>query len=333
MAKHLSKEMYTEGSRKGVTFTEILEGVSPSKIEGLDAFDCALMERGINAKRGTVEQFYASTEDSILFPEFINRNVRIGLTQSNQTEVTPEDLIATTTFIDGQLYEAVNAEFNDEEVKFKRISEGVKFPTVTISKAKKEICLVKLGVKLDAPYEVLRRIKLPLLATHVQLLGRRLRQTLVAVAVHTLINGDGNSNQATIRQRTMNYTTLVEFLVSMSSWTPSVWFARKELIKELLLLPELQGTGLFDTSAGGIAKLLGNPLKKFEWRPDSLGDNLLFQVDKTAALELIKEVGSELTETDKVISRQTENTVISLVIGMSKIFDEAAVIFEKSAGQ
>ncbi|MBK5274596.1 MAG: hypothetical protein JJE30_06045 [Desulfuromonadales bacterium] len=333
MAKHLSKEMYSEASRTGVTFTEILGTVSPSKIESLDAFEFALMERGINPKKGTVEQFYTSTENSILFPEFINRNVRIGLTQSSKKEVVPEDLIATTVFIDSGLYEAVKAEFSEKEVEYKRISEGAKFPSVTISKGDKEIRLVKIGVNLNAPYEALRRMKLPLLATHIQLLGRRLRQTMVAIAVHTLVNGDGNGNQATINQRAMSYATLVEFLLAMSPWESTIWFAKKELIEELLLLPELQGSGLFNTSEGGLAKLLGNPLKKFEWPKTDLGNNQLFQVDKNAALELIKEAGSELAETDKVITRQTEQTSISLVFGMSKIFDEAAIIFEKLVQQ
>lgn len=331
MTKHLSKEMYDEASRKGMTFTEILGTVSPSKVEGLDAFEFALMERGINPKKGTVEQFYTSTDNSILFPEFINRNVRIGLTQSSQKEVVPEDLIAATSFIDGGLYETIKAVFSKKDVEYNMIFQGASFPSVTISKGDKEIHLVKIGVSLNASYEVLRRMKLPLLSTHIQLLGRRLKQTKVAMAVYTLVNGDGNGNPATVSQRVMSYATLVEFLLAMSPWESTVWFAKKELIAELLLLPELKDSGLFNTSGGGIAKLLGNPLKKFEWPDTDLGNNQLFQVDKNAALELVQEAGSELVETDKVITRQTEKMTISLVLGMSKIFDEAAVIFEKPA--
>lgn len=333
MAKQLSKDMYTEASLRGMTFTEILEAVSPSEVEGLDAFEFALMDRNINLKMGTVEQFYTSTDNSILFPEFINRNVRLGLTQTSQKEVTLEDLIASTSFIDSGLYEDIKAKFSDKEVEYKKISEGVAFPSVTISKSNKEIHLVKIGVSLDASYEVLRRMKLPLLKAHLQLLGRRLRQMMVAMAVHTLIKGDGTGNPAVISQRVMNYATMVEFLLTMTPWESTIWFAKKELIAELLLLPELKDSGLFDTSNGGFAKLLGNPLKKFAWDQTDLGNDQLFQVDKNAALELIKETGSELVETDKVITRQTEKTAISLVLGFSKIFDEAAVIFEKSAPQ
>ncbi|TLN09903.1 hypothetical protein FDZ71_09550, partial [bacterium] len=77
--KRLIKEMYAEARKRGITFSELLAQESPSQMEGLDAFEFALMERDINLKRDTVERFYRTKEDSILFPEFINRNVRIGI--------------------------------------------------------------------------------------------------------------------------------------------------------------------------------------------------------------------------------------------------------------
>lgn len=332
MAVTITKEIYTEAGRKGLTMSEHLEKERPSEMEGLDAFEFALAERDINLRRDTVEKFYRTSDDRVLFPEFINRNIRIGMVGLGKKDVTLADLVATDITIDGGVYETIKAEFDNKKLDFKRIAEGADFPTVTMGIGKQSIRLGKIGIALQATYEVLRRMKLPLLSIHMQLIGKRLAKKMVAYAVYTLVNGDGNTNPAEKTSKALEYANLLEYDLAMDDWEATLWFCKKAMIQKLCLIEEFKDTRLFDTArTGAWVTPFGNPVKKFNWTDSTLGDGQILQVDKSAALELIKESGAELIETDKVIDRQFEKTVASQVMGFSKIFTEACLVFEEAA--
>ena len=329
MAK-LVRDMYKLARTQGKTFSELLEEQAPSQNKNLDAYQFACSERGISLN-DTVEKFYRSTDDSILFPEFINRNVRIGIAGLGRFDLTLEELIATTTTIDSGVYESVNAEFDAKNLDFKRVTEGAPFPTVSIKSGKSTIKLAKLGIGLDVSYEVLRRMKLPLLAIHMQLIGQRLAKRNVAYAMYNILEGDGNNNAApSTGAIALSYDALLDFFLDMEVWEATVWTAKKALLKSILKLTEFKDPLLFDTAkTGELAKAFGHNIKRFNWTETALGDNKLVAVAKNAALEMIKESGAELIETDKVIDKQLEKTVISNVVGFSRIFKEAAYVFEK----
>ncbi len=333
MAVKLAKEMYQQARQKEMTFSELLAIENPSKLEGLDAYEFALYERDINLKKDTVEKFYRTTEDSILFPEFINRNVRIGIAGLGRLDLTLDELIATTTTIDSGVYEAAQAEFDNKNLDFKRVVEGSPFPTVTIKAAKSTIKLAKIGLSMDVSYEVLRRMKLPLLAIHMQLIGQRLAKRNVAYAMYNIINGDGNNNAAPQTAPTaLSYEALLDFYLDMDNWEATVWAGKKALLKSVFNLAEFKDPLLFDTAkTGDLAKAFGYNIKRFNWTETALGDDMLVAVAKNAALELVKESNAELVETDKIIDKQTEKTVISQVLGFSRIFTDAAKVFKKAA--
>ncbi len=329
----IEKEMYAEAGKKGLTLSQHLEAARPSEEEKLSAYEFALFEQDINLNKDTVERFYRTSDDRVLFPEFINQNIRIGMVGLGKKDLNLEDIIATTTTIDGGVYETVKAEFSNKNLDFKRIAEGAQFPTVRMSIGKQSIRLAKIGLQLEATYEVLRRMKLNLLSIHMQLIGKRLAKKMAAYGVYTLLNGDGNANAAEKLTEELNYAKLMEFDLDMDDWEASVWFAKKAMILKLGLVSEFKDSNLFDTAkTGAYATPFGNALKKFNWKDTTLGDNQIFQVDKSATLELVKESGAELVETDKVIDKQFEKTVASQVIGFSMIFSEACRVFEEGAG-
>lgn len=329
MAVRMAKEMYSTAAKAGITLTEYLEQERPSEIEGLDAFEFALFDQKINLKTDTVERFYQTIDDRVLFPEFVNRNIRIGMVGLGKKDLTFGDIVATEQTIDGAVYETIKAVFDNKNLDFKKVGEGAAFPTVKMTVGKTPVRLGKIGLELDATYEVLRRMKLPLLSVHMQLIGKRLAKKMVAFAVHVLVNGDGNANPADKVTKTLSYGNLLDFDMIMDDYEATCWFAKKAKIQSLCLLDEFKDTRLFDTARSGAwASPFANTLKKFNWAESSLGDNQIIQIDKSAALEFLKESGAELIETDKVIDKQLEKTVISQVIGFSKIFNEAAHIFE-----
>lgn len=327
--KKFEKEMYQEARLKKMTFSELLHELAPSTMQGLDAYEFALYERDINLKHDTVEKFYRTKDDAVLFPEFVNRNVRMGIAGLTRFDLTMDDVVATTTTIDAGVYDTVNAQFDNKKLDFAKVAEGAPFPTVTITSGKNTVRLAKIGLKLNASYEVLRRMKLPLMAIHLQLIGKRLAKRQVAYAMYNILNGDGNANAAPATAATaLSYNALLDFFLDMDTYEGSVMTARASDMKSLLHLAEFQNPLLFDTArTGNVPPAFGLPLKRFNWSETTLGNKLITLIDKTAALELVKENGAELIETDRVIDQQFENTVISQVIGFSRIFTDAAKVF------
>jgi HK97 family phage major capsid protein len=244
-------------------------------------------------------------------------------------DLTIEELIATTTTIDSGVYETVKAEFDTKKLDFRRIAEGSPFPTVTITSGKNSIRLAKIGLAMDATYEVLRRMKLPLMAIHMQLIGKRLAKRMVAYAMYNVISGDGNDNAAPQADpASISYDNLLDFFLDMDAWEATLWTAKTATLKKILKLDEFKDSRLFDTAAtGNLARIFGYQVRRFNWTETTLGDGMVIQLDKSAALELVKENGAELVETDKVIDRQLEKTVISQVVGFSRIFADAAKVF------
>lgn len=331
MAMKLCREMYGQARNLGITVTELLQQENPSEEKNLDAFEFALMKQDINLKTSTVERFYRTEEDIYLFPEFINRNIRVGLAGLTPIDLTLEDIVATTTTIDSGVYDTFKTEFEEKKLDFSRVAEGGMFPSVSIKSAKNSIRLAKMGLKLNASYEVLRRMKLPLFAAHLQLIGQRLAKRNVAFGMYNIYNGDGNDNAAPATAPTaLSYNALLAFHLKMDRFSPTVMTAKVDDMISVLSLPEFQTPYIFKTAATGeMATPFGCPLKRFNWTETNLGDGTVTCISKSAALELVKESGAELIETEKVIDKQLQDTVISNVIGFSRIFAEGAKVFTK----
>jgi len=326
----LEKEMYTEAKSRGISFTQLLNTLDPGD-KDLDAFEKQLMEHGLNisgSEVSLVEDFYKTNESKVLFPEFINRQVLLGM-ELGRNECRLDDLIASTQDIDSVAYQSVSASYETGERGAFRVGEKAAFPTTVISFADKTIKLVKFGHKIEATYEVLRRMNLPQLSIHLQLIGRRLRRDMVEWALDVIVNGDGNSNSAPVFDlTTLNYDNLIDFDMEWSDYEADIWVGSKAAVVAILKLTEFKDpqAGFNYQATGKLISPLGVILRKFS----TVAANSLIAVDKSAALEMIREAGSQLTEVDKVIDHQFEDTVISQVAGFAKIYTNASRVWDYS---
>ena len=91
----LEKGMYHEGGR---SFTQVLEKLDPSEqykgtaLEGMDAFQRQLKRFDIKVKGAgsdMVDKFFATTQSSVLFPEYIARAVTVGMEETNILPTSP----------------------------------------------------------------------------------------------------------------------------------------------------------------------------------------------------------------------------------------------------
>ena len=330
MKLKLEKGMYAEAKKQGISFTRFLHTLDPGD-EKLDAFEKQLMEHGIRvsgSEVSLVEDFYKTTDSRVLFPEYINRQVLLGM-ELGRNECRLDDLVANTREIDSVTYQPVQAQTAANERGAFRVGEAGEFPSTTISFADKSVKLIKFGHRVDVTYEVLRRMAIDQLSVHLQLIGRKLRRSMVEWALEVLVNGDGNSNPAPVfSQSTLNYNNLVDFDMEWSDYEANVWVGRKDTVAAILKLSEFKDpqAGFNYQATGKLISPLGVTLRKFS----TIAANTLVGVDKSAALEQIRESGSQLTEVDKIIDKQLQNSVISQVAGFAKIYTEACRVWDYS---
>lgn len=297
----------------------------------LDAFEIQLMEHGLKMSGSEVslaEDFYKTDDRKGLFPEWINRQVLIGM-DLGRNACQLSDLIASTREIDASSYMSISATFTAGKRGAYRVAEGAEFPTIKIAEAEKPIKLEKFGHKVNLTYEVMRRMAINQLAVHMQKVGRRLRDDMVEWALYVLVNGDGNSNPAPVNSvTTLNYNNLIDFDLLWEDYEADVWVMAKAGVATLLKLTEFKDpqAGFNYQATGKLVSPIGVTLRKNA----TVAANTLIGVDKSTALEMVREAGSQLTEVDKIIDKQIESSVISQVAGFSKIYTNACRVWDYS---
>jgi len=333
----LEKGMYADAASQNLTLTDFLaklekdKGYVPPKDAKLDAFERQLKAHGIKISGrqvSLVEDFYKTSSSTVLFPEFINKNVRLGM-EKVRNECVLDDIVAVTFSIDSGSYNSITGTIDDAETGGRRVGEGAEFPVITITIGEKPIKLVKIGHRVKTSYESIRRMSVNRLAAHFQLVGARLRRNKVAWAIDVLINGDGNSNPAPVfSQSTLNYNGLVDFDFEFEDFEPTVYIATKEGAKAILKLTEFKDplAGFNYQKTGELVSPMGVTMR----RHSSVAADSLIGVDKGSALEMAMETGASLIETERVIDQQFEKAVISEVIGFSKIYTNACRIWDYS---
>lgn len=332
---NLDKGVYEDARKAGLTLTEQLEKLDPSKeYEGtslgkMDAFERQLKHHGLKIGRGSaclVSDFFKTSQSSILFPEFVSRNVRLGMGRG-KFEATIDEIAATTTQVDSGKYEGIEFDISTSQIDHKRTAEGAIFSKVTGRTKEKAINLTKIGIQIESSYEALRRTKTNVLAVTLQAIGVRLGRMQVSEAISALINGDGNTNPAAdvgiATPGTLTYADLVNLELAFDEGFESkLLIGTKTTMKKVMNLAEFKDALIAAQwlKDGTPQTIFGNLLRINSGVPE----DVILAIDNAAALELAEERGASLVETDKLIDKQFEKTVISKVVGFNKLFTGAS---------
>lgn len=329
----IEKGMYAS---KGKSLTDVLEELDPSEnykgtsLEGLDAFQRQLKRFDIKVSgRGSdkVEKFFSTSDSAALFPEYVSRAVAVGMEHTN---VLP-DVIAATTRIEGMDYRSITSEPTDDEKSLKIVAEGAYIPQTVIKTKDNLVKLHKRGRMLVASYEALRFQRLDLFTVTLGQIGAHIAREQLKDAIDVILNGDGNSNSATVintASTAITYADLIDLWAGLSPYELNTILAPTGMMQKLLALSEMKdavaglnfhGTGSMITPLG--AKLIHAP---------SISGNTIIGLDKTCALELV-EAGGVITDYDKLIDRQLERATISTITGFAKICTGASKAMKLSA--
>lgn len=323
----LTPDLYTAARSRGLGLSELLEELDPSQPgSSLDAFERQLALAGIKIAGGqadVIDRFFASTENAVLFPEFVSRAVRAGMQEFGKLD----RIVATRTRIEDDTYKTIymdDSVLSSEKLQLARVGEGAQLPKIEISTATHTLSIYKFGRYLEASYEAIRRKKASVVSVFLRAVGVQIQKDKFATAVDVLINGDGNDNAAPVLEvatpGTLDFADLVAFALAFDPYDLNVMIANAGTAKRLLTLEE------FKDPAVSLSFLReGDPVTPFGAQlvvSDAVGDNLIVGLDRRFALEEVYETGV-ITESDRLIRQQIEGTAISEVAGFGKVINSA----------
>lgn len=321
----LEKGMY---NISGKSFTSVLEDLDPSEnykgtsLEGLDAYQRQLKRFNIKVSgRGCdkVEKFFSTPDSAILFPEFLSRAIKQGLTAC---DVIPE-ITAVNTIIDGIDYRAIKSE--TATATQNDATEGNALREVSVRTDSSLVSLKKYGRLFSSSYEALRFQNLDVVAVIFKKIGMDIANEQMLDAVSALVSS-GSSAATEVEPETpgtLTYTDLLTLWKNFNPYHPNVMMASSTTIKEILSLPAMQDAeaGLAFHGTGNLVTPLGAKLVMVK----GLEDGKIITIDSNFALQMIQS-GDVIVEYDKVIEKQLERATISVTAGFSRIFQDAVKV-------
>jgi hypothetical protein len=312
------------------------------------------------------KRFFASDQPQswVLYPEFINRQMRII--------PLPDDvlgaLVAQVTPVDTDLYKTIYLNDNIQTApgqaqrQLQRVGEGAEIPAITISTFENGVQLNKYGIALKGTYETYRRLRVDLFTLFLARIAMQIKLDLATWAINVVQNGDGNSNAAP----NYNVSTLdaaapagpgavTDFVTGQSSTitkglTYRSWLLLRATLyplhmttvvgrlNELLQVLTLQFPNIDPLT---MLALLQQPDQRVQTGRLSMRVSIFNQdvelvyhpwapggvligLDKRFAVEQLVENNSALTETDKDIRSQLNEIVVSQVVGFDKFLTLAS---------
>ena len=328
---NVTRETYLEAQSRGQSLTELLESddYDPSPMSApLDAFERQLAVHGIRVNGrtpDTVESFYRSAAS--LMPEFVMREVRKGMAM----RPIYNQLTAAQTVIGSNRYSPLYLSITsgDTRLSLRPIGEGAEIPQFVVNEQQKTVTVPEYGIALKVSYRTLRHRTLAQFKVLLWYLGFRMQTDKVAMLAEVILNGDGNSNAATILNTdvsgTLDYEDLVKFWAEFAPFEMNTILCHKNKMRQILTLTEFKDplAGFKFQSTGELVSPLGAKLV----RCDEIPSDLIVGMDSRFAVE---EVISQplIVEYDRIIEQKFEEAVISESIAYAKLIKEAALVLD-----
>ena len=176
-----------------------------------------------------------------------------------------------------------------------------------------------------------------MLALHIQAIMRQAGVDRAADGYKVLIEGDGNNNAAVNFDRSklttadkLDYAGWAKFLFEFYPYQmTSLIGGIDELVTFLTMsAPNVDPIRLIEQLRFGNASQTGTMAQsifnnyRIVYLPDATADKLV-GFDKRYALEMVVEIGSDISETNKIIESQWEQIVVSEVNGFGIILPES----------
>lgn len=260
-------------------------------------------------------------------------------------------VIARSTSIEGDAYRSVyiTDDLNTDAYRMKRVAEAAAIPETTLVTGEHVLRLAKYGRALRSSYEQLRRMRIDRISFIIQRMALMAEVDKVVDAMNTIVNGDGNANTAaTVITLTSLDAAAVAGTLTLKGWltfksrftnayqADSI-LAQEASMMQLLLLPvnTVNGTPLAmlpNGVFGGVRpmnNLFGNTVA-YGITADAPALKII-AFDSSMTVEMVSEVGGEVSEVERFIQNQTQLFTLSEVVGFGILDTYASRILNINA--
>jgi len=255
------------------------------------------------------------------------------------------ELVGMTTAINSDAYRAFYLTYDATQLRKYRVGETAEIPVATVVGAQREVRLQKYGRGISISYEAMRRMRVDKLAFFIQKLAVQTEIDKVAAALAIIIAGDGNSGTAATA---VSQSTL-DAAATTGTLSLKAWFALELLFVE----PYTLTTALMQKAVALQLRLLNTGTANVPLVVANLGTNLslinqtgdgvrygftteaptlkIVAFDKRYCLEMITEIGADISEMERAANNQTQTLYLSEVMGFSVMDGNSAYVLDVNA--
>ena len=322
--------LYLEAEARGMTLSELLEQeeYDPTPAGGsLDAFERQMALTGINlgGKNPTsVEQFYQKAP--ALMPEFMTREIRKG--QAMRPELNK--LMANSAAVASNRYTPFHIDTSsDTRFSMRPIGDGAEVPSLLVTEQQHAVKVTDYGLALRASYKALRYRTTSQFRVLLWYIGFKMQTDKIGMVVDCIINGDGNSNSATVintaSSGTLAYADLISLWAQFAPFEMNTIICHVDTLKTILTLDEFKDplAGYRFQHSGEMFSPLGATLVRSDEVPADhvIGLDHRFGIEEVITQPL-------MVEYDKIIDQRFEEAVISESITYAKMINEASIVLD-----
>lgn len=243
--------------------------------------------------------------------------------------VSLDDLVDTTTGVDGDGYRSAQITEPDyDSYSLTRVAEASDMPLYTIASSDRDVRVFKRGGRVSVPYEVLRRLRLPLLQLTFDTIAEGERRARLKDALLVAVNGDGNGNGYVLSSTTpadWSIQVVDEYRLRLAIAGRSIRLYVGDLTEVLKILALRYPVANQNLTPDQLA-MYGADMRAPDGRPmrvapaGSILDGSKTLLALGRGLERVVENGSQIQETQKFIRNQTQEWTMSINEGFAKPF-------------
>lgn len=289
------------------------------------ALNAVLRERKIRRSDSVEKAFFASENDSALFPVFLATQIIAGQLAGS---LVPR-LAATEERIDSGIAEKITMNETEGDRQLKFTGEGATLPKTKLSRAEGQVQVFKYGRVLEWTYETARRMKLDIISLFLQRMGIQMGIDETDDLIEVLIAGDGTSGSAVADtdaevSGTLDYDELIRiFQAFPKGYRMTDAVINDTNIRTILNLPEFkdpliqlrfQENGIDDSFP-----ILGATAHRWtSTNATSFSTDRILAVDRRFAIKVLVE-GDMMDESDRIIDKQINQRAMSYNKGYMKL--------------
>ncbi len=325
-----------------ITKTDVGAGLYATTIDGF-----LTASKGYNFENQPLQRDPAST---ILFPEYISKVARVGLLKDTDYDmnqiVGSTRVIQGTTFKDFWIDQTPGEQGSIDTAKYAmgRTTEFGTFPRVKIGWQDTAKSLYKRGVQIDMSYEFQREASMDILNMVIERIMMSQRIDLFKKAMGIAYNDttavESSTLDAAATGGVLTYEAWLKWTASFAPYAPDTYYMHINTAIKVIMMdkPNIDPVSIMASLEQGpvtqsiqVARGVWKNVTIWPFSDDTLPEDYILTLDKRYALERVVQAGTDLQETEKIITQQFDSIVISISDEMSKVFSDSIFILKITA--